>query len=403
MIYFDSAATSLICPASMTAMQNFWQTTAGASPFRGNYDLAKKTEQAYWSAKTQIADFFGAERSSYLPLSGTTTAINAVADNWARKNLTAGDQIILSLAEHHSNISPWQNLAQEKNLEILWLDFDRQTGQLDLKQLRTWLQNKKVRLVALAEISNVLGILNPTATIALLIRKTNRQRQKLQLSPVRFLVDAAQSAAYYVDNFAQSKIDFLVFSGHKIGGPTGSGGLLVRPELIKSGEFPPWIFGGGMVNQVTCAHTLPSSDLEKKFQAGTPDVISLVGLAAATQFLCTQNRSHLRQQATHLVTSAHSQLARFPDIRFLVPQPSPQTLTHILAFTSSRFATADIATLANQAGFALREGLHCAQPLHDALALSRGSLRLSFSPKNTFDEIDAFADFYAHLPKILQN
>lgn len=402
MIYFDSAATTLICPDSVTALQNFWKDTAGASPFRGNYDLAKKTENAYWQSKKQIANFFGAERLEYLPLPGTTTAINVIASHWAGTHLKNGDKIILSLAEHHSNISPWQKLAQEKNLEILWLNFDRQTGQLDLKQLRIWLQDPQVRLLALAEISNVLGVLNPIADIALAVRKVNRQRQKLHLSPLRFLVDAAQSATYYVDNFAHSKIDFLAFSGHKIGGPTSSGGLLVRHELIKSGEFSPWLFGGGMVDQVTLAQTTPATDLEKKFQAGTPDVASLVGLSAVTQYLQKENRSQLRQKTISLTTLARTQLLQFPDIHFLVPNPDPQTLTHILAFTSDRYATADIATLANQAGFALREGFHCAQPLHDALGLTRGSLRLSFSSTNTPSEIEAFINFYAQkLPQIL--
>jgi len=381
LVYLDSAATSQKPQAVLNAITNYYQTT-NANVHRGVHQLSDTSTQVWDESRATIAAFFGAQPDELIFTRNTTEGINGVAYGWGDRNVGSGDVIITSLMEHHSNLVVWQELAKRAGAVLEYIDIDTQ-GRLDQKSLAAKLSLPKVKLLALSQVSNTLGTLNPIARIM-------QEARALQPN-IRVLIDAAQSAPHIPVSFAKLDADFLVFSGHKMLGPMGCGGLLVRRSLLESGEMQPWLFGGGMIASVTKDKTTFTDELSERFTAGTPDVASAVGLAAACTYLEKLHMQDVGQRDLELVLYALEKLSTIPEISII--GPSDFTAGDVdrvgsVAFTYQGVHAHDVAQVLDSVGVAVRSGHHCTMPLHEQFGWT-ASVRASFGVYNTTADIDA--------------
>lgn len=277
--------------------------------------------------------------------------------------------------EHHSNFVVWQELAKRTGVKIEVVAVN-EDGELDLESLNEKLSLEKVKLLALTHVSNTLGTLNPIADIV---------RQARELSPnIRIILDAAQSAPHLPINFKNLNVDFLAFSGHKMLGPMGSGGMLVKKEILKS-EMHPWLFGGGMIESVCVDKSNYSEDLSERFTAGTPDVASAVGLATACDYLSHLGMKNVREHDEMLVQYALEKLARLPEMKVIGPK---NNRVGSVAFLHNKVHAHDVAQILDSQNIAVRSGHHCTMPLHKAFSWP-ATVRASFNVYNTTEDIDA--------------
>lgn len=376
LIYFDNAATTQKPQEVIDAITQFY-TKNNANIHRGIYNFAEYSTQLFESSRHVVADFVNADLNEVIYTSGTTGSINFVAMAWADKFIVKGDEIIITQMEHHSNIIPWQQIAQKKGaiLKVVPLT---ETYELDLKAYEMLLSSK-TKLVSVVHISNVLGICND---IELITSKAHQFGAKV-------LIDAAQSVAHMKIDVKKINCDFLAFSGHKLLGPTGIGIVYIKKELHNLIE--PIKFGGGMVFEV---NPEKSSWLlsPHKFEAGTPPIAQAIGLAAAITYINDKiDFNQLQKHQAILCSRLIDGLSKFKQVKILGPIDRLKANSHIVSFTVSNFHPHDIAAYLDSFGICVRAGHHCAQPLHKALGIE-SSVRISFYGYNTLQEVDFFLD-----------
>ncbi len=386
LVYLDNAATSQKPQAVLDAITEYYMQH-NANVHRGVHQLSDESTQIFEDSRKTIADFFGATSNELVVTRNTTEAINGVAYGWADHNLKSGDTILVTRMEHHSNLVVWQQVCQRTGakLEIIELD---ENGRIDWADFRKKLRNIKVKLICVPHVSNALGTLNPVKDLIKEVRLTTVDaRQPL------VLVDGAQSAPHIPINFDQLGADFFIFSGHKMLGPMGVGGLLVRKELLESGEMRPWLFGGGMIAEVHDQSTVFHPELDERFIAGTPDVASVAGLAAACEYLTRLGMKQVEDHDRKLVAYALDALSEHPSVKVAGPtiqQPNAEQLDRIgsVAFTYDGVHAHDVAQVLDSEGVAVRSGHHCTMPLHAKMGWA-ATVRLSFQVYNAEQDIDA--------------
>ncbi|HEX7394580.1 MAG TPA: cysteine desulfurase [Anaerolineaceae bacterium] len=368
--YLDSAATSQKPEAVIQAMDNYYRLS-NANIHRGVHALAEEATAMYESARMRIANFIGAKSSREIIFTrNTTEAINLVAYSWARTNLKAGDIIILTEMEHHSNLVPWQILSAEKNVRLEFIPVT-EDGLLDLNAYQNLLELKP-GLVSFTHMSNVLGTINPAKEIIRLAHDAGAVT----------LVDAAQSVPQFKVNVQELDADFVAFSGHKMCGPTGIGVLYGKQALLEM--MPPFMGGGDMIRKVFL-RTFAPNELPYKFEAGTPAIAEAIGLGAAVDYLCNVDMVAITAHEQHITSYAMDRLSEIKGLHLLGPAIDQRG--GVAAFTLAGVHPHDIAQILDEDGIAVRAGHHCAMPLHDKLNIP-ASTRASFYLYTTEAEID---------------
>lgn len=380
LVYFDNAATTQKPRPVLEAIQRYYERD-NANVHRGIHELSNRATAAYEGARERVAQFLNAPTAKDIIFTrGTTEALNLVAATWGAANLREGDVILLTELEHHSNLVPWQLLAQRTGARLRFIPVTGDTGELDLSDLDERLAD--VKLLSLTHISNALGTINPVAELC----------AKAQAAGAVTLVDAAQSAGHMPLNVQTLGCDFLALSGHKLCGPTGIGALFARAEL--QSVMPPYQGGGEMISKVgfqTSEYHVPPH----KFEAGTPNIAGAVGLHAALDYLDALGREAIHAHDTDLAAYAKERLAEFDGIRIFGPTEDRGGL---VSFVFENVHALDLATMADQQGVAIRIGHHCTQPLHDKLGVP-ATARASFYFYNTRTEVDRFIEV---LQKVIQ-
>ncbi len=375
LIYLDNAATTQKPRAVIKALQNYYERD-NANVHRGIHELSNRATAAFEAARIRAARFIHARSADEIIFTrGTTEGINLVAQAWGSKHVKAGDKILLTEMEHHSNIVPWQLLAERTGAELLYVPISGDIGLLDLNRLDEWL-TKEVKLFAMTHISNSLGTVNPVAELCARARALG----------ITTLVDAAQSAGHRPLDVQEIGCDFLVFSGHKMCGPTGIGVLYGRQETLET--MPPYQGGGEMILNVEF-HKSTWKHAPHRFEAGTPDISGAVGLHAAMDYLEAIGRDHIARHDQELGAYAYAKLSRFKGgIRLFGPHIGRAGL---VSFLLKDVHAHDVVTVADQRGVALRGGHHCNQPLMHKLGVE-STARASFYFYNTTAEIDRLVE-----------
>ncbi len=369
--YLDSAATSQKPRAVLDAVVKFYETS-NANPHRGAYELSVRATDAYLGARERIARFLGvADASTLIFTRGTTESINLVAGAWGGANVAEGDEIVVTAMEHHANFVPWQQLAiaRRAKLRICELEPD---GTVDLARLRE-LVSRRTRVVAFSHVSNALGTINPAAEIAAIARRAGAIS----------VCDGAQSAPHLSVNYDELGVDFYAFSGHKMLGPMGIGGLIGRRELLEA--MPPYQTGGDMIEFVNDADTTWNV-LPHKFEAGTPNAANAVGLAAAVEYLDSIGMDEVRRHERELISLTMTRLSDIDDLR--IYGPAAERRSGVVSFTLGDVHPHDLATILDGTGVCIRAGHHCAQPLMRRLNVP-ATARASFYVYNDEADIDA--------------
>jgi len=371
LVYLDSAATSQK-PHSVINAVSDWYERFNANIHRGVYELSETATKKYELSRQVIANFINSPSSRQVVFTrGTTEGINLVAEAWARKNLRAGDAILLTTMEHHANLVPWQELAQRKRLKLKFLEFDNQ-GELILANLAKQLMG--VKLVSLVYVSNVLGTINPVKKII------NICHQK----KIPVLIDAAQAAPHLPIDVKKLDCDWLVFSGHKMLGPTGIGVLYGKRERFE--EMDVYQTGGDMIRNVTLTKSTYAT-YPQKFEAGTQALAEVVGLAEAVIYLQAIGMERVSSHDQKLVTYAYQQMKKIKAVEIYGPQTIKRSGS--IAFNVQGIHAHDLATFLADRGICIRAGHHCAQPLHEKLGIP-ASARVSFYIYNDKRDVDLF-------------
>jgi cysteine desulfurase / selenocysteine lyase len=369
LIYFDNAATSQKPRNVLDALSHYYEHE-NANVHRGLHELSSRATEAYEKSRKRVASYLGAATADEIVFTrGTTESINLVAQAWGGKFLRAGDAILLTEMEHHSNLVPWQLLAERTGARLRFVPV-RDDGTLALDQLPALL-TPEVKLFAFTHISNSLGTINPVAELC----------AKAQAVGALTLVDAAQSIGHLPIDVQKLGCDFLAFSGHKMCGPTGIGALYGRADILDA--LPPWHGGGEMIVSVT----LEKSAFKKpphRFEAGTPNIAGAIGLAAAIDYIEKIGRAEIFKHDVDLANYAMQRLAELPGIRILGPSTERGAL---VGFVMEAAHPHDLTTFVDQYGLAMRGGHHCNQPLMRRFGVT-GTTRASFYFYNTPAEID---------------
>lgn len=371
LVYLDSAASSQRPQSVLDAMENCYHS-AYSNVHRGVHTLSQRATDLYEQARQSVVDLIGAgSQREVVFTSGTTAAINVVAGG-LQGRLKPGDRVLLTVMEHHSNIVPWQMLAQRLSLQIDWCPVDS-SGQVDLQAFENLL-SEETRIVAFAAASNVLGCVNPVKKMVGLARKVGALT----------VVDAAQAVPHHQVDVKDWDCDFLAFSGHKMLGPSGIGVLYGKEELLQ--EMPP-VFGGGSMIGTVEKTGFTYADLPAKFEAGTPPIAESVGLMAAIDYLQEIGLKEVDQHQRQLVQAAYHGIEDIEGLKILGPAADKRI--GILSFYIDGLNSQDIAQFLDFQGVAVRAGHHCAMPLHDEIGIPN-SVRASFYLYNTVEEVDFF-------------
>ena len=371
LIYFDNAATTQKPKAVIDALSAYYEHD-NANIHRGIHTLAERATTAYELTRKKLSSFLNSPSTDQIIFtSGTTAGINLVAQTFGRANVGKGDQIIVSNLEHHSNIVPWQMIAEEKGAEIKVIPVS-DAGVLDIEAFKALL-NPKVKLVAVNHVSNAIGTINPIEEIISLAHKVG----------AKVLIDGAQSVAHLAVDAQALDMDFFVFSAHKLFGPTGVGVLYGKRELLES--MPPYQGGGEMIKEVSFAGTT-YNELPYKFEAGTPNIADVIAFGAALDYVQAIPADALAAQEEALLAYATKKLQAIPGLRIVGTAPEKIA---VISFVIDGVHPQDIGVLLDKFGIAIRTGHHCAQPLMQRYELV-GTCRASFSFYNTFEEIDRF-------------
>ncbi len=369
LVYLDNAASSQRPEAVLNAMDAAYRSSY-ANVHRGIHFLSEQATELYESARDTVRQFLNAASSKEVIFtSGATAGVNLVARAWGDANIAAGDEILLTIAEHHSNIVPWQQLAERTGCRIRFAPLNDQEA-LDAEACRQ-MMNERTRLVALTAASNVLGDITPLPEIVQAARGVG----------AAILVDAAQTTPHETLDVQTLGADFVVFSGHKMLGPTGIGVLWGRQEILES--MPPFLGGGSMIKSVTTSGFTPAR-LPERFEAGTPPIVEAIGLAAAMDYLSELGLQNVQSHQEKMARAAREALAGFPGVRMLGPDAGRHS--GLVSFTMTDVHPQDLAHLLDRCGVAVRAGHHCTLPLHESLGLS-ASTRASFYVYNDLDDI----------------
>ena len=380
LVYFDNAATTHKPRAMLESVQKYYKHD-NANVHRGVHELSNRATTAYEGARDRVAQFLNAStREEIIFTRGTTESINLVASTWGVANLAAGDVILLTELEHHSNLVPWQLLAQRTGAQLRFIPITGDEGALDIRTLDALLQG--VKLVSFTHISNALGTLNPAAELC----------EKAKAAGALTLVDAAQSAGHLPLDVQALGCDFLALSGHKLCGPTGIGALFARRELQEA--MPPYQGGGEMISKAGFFETEYNVP-PHKFEAGTPNIAGAVGLHAAMDYLDEVGLETICKHDFELACYTKERLEEFDGIRIFGPE---QERGGLVSFVFSDVHALDLATMADQQGVAIRIGHHCTQPLHEKLGVP-ATARASFYFYNTLNEVDRFIEV---MQKVIQ-
>jgi cysteine desulfurase / selenocysteine lyase len=369
LVYLDSASTTQKPLCVIEAEMNFY-TNQNANIHRGVYGLAVTATQVYENTREKVRQFIGAKSiKEVIFTSGTTEGINLVAQCFALPNLNEGDNIIISAMEHHANLIPWQQVCIQKKAELRVIPINKE-GVLEINALDN-LIDFKTKLIAITHISNSLGTINP---IEYIIEKAHQQ-------DVPVLIDAAQSITSHQLDMQSMNIDFLVFSAHKLFGPTGIGVLYGKEKYLNS--MNPFKFGGDMIRDVSFEKTI-FAPLPNKFEAGTPNIAGVVGLGAAIDFVENIGRASINKHIQSLLTYAENKLLTIDNLKII---GNSSQKSGIISFILRGVHPHDVASILSSQNIAIRAGHHCTQPIMDFYEIA-GTNRVSFSIYNTFEDID---------------
>jgi cysteine desulfurase/selenocysteine lyase len=383
LVYLDSAATSQTPRSVIDAMTSYYET-ARASVHRGVYPLAVEATERFEAGREKAATWLKWDPECTVFTRNATEAINLVAYSWGRANIVPGDRIVLTEMEHHSNLVPWQVLAEEKGATLEWVPIDDE-GILDLTVLDGYLQGGDVRLVAVGHISNVMGTINPVADIVA------RAHDKGAI----VVVDGTQAVPQIPVDLSEIDADFYAWTAHKAYGPTGIGVLHGRRELLEA--MPPWLTGGHMVSRVTKERTT-WGELPHKFEAGTSAIAEGVGLGAAIDFIRAIGIDDIRAHERELVGYALERLAEVPGITIHGPRDADHRGA-VISFALDHAHPHDVGEILGREGVCVRAGHHCAQVLMARLGVAATS-RASFAIHNTREDVDALVDGLARVQEI---
>ena len=374
LVYLDSAATSQKPQAVLDAMSQYY-ATCNANIHRGVYAIAEQATALYEDARRRFAAFVNASPREIVFTRNSTEALNLVARAYGAWKLKAGDAVLLTPMEHHSNLVPWQMLAAERKLELRFVPLTG-TGELELSELPRLFADGRVKLVSFVHVSNVLGTVNPVAEIARIARAHG----------ATVVVDASQSAAHMRLDVQALGIDFLACTAHKMLGPTGIGMLWGRRELLEA--MPPFLGGGEMIRTVTLTEST-WNELPWKFEAGTMAIAEAVGLGAAVQWLERVGLERVFAHDRELAAYAMARLGELDGVRLLGPPADRRG--SVVAFTVEGVHPHDVAMVLDRDGVCVRAGHHCAMPLHDRLGIP-ASVRASFHCYSLREDVDALVE-----------
>ncbi|GJQ57791.1 MAG: cysteine desulfurase [Candidatus Scalindua sp. AMX11] len=380
-IYFDSAATSQKPSRVISTVEDFYRNQ-NANVHRGVYQMSEIATEKYENAHRKVARFINASDDREIVfVKSATEAINLVAYSWGRENIGPGDVILLTEMEHHSNLVPWQILAKEvgARLEFITVDDD---GELNLAAIKKLIKGN-LKLVAVTHLSNMLGTINPVKTIADFAHENG----------ARMLVDAAQSVPHLPVDVQELNCDFLVFSGHKMLAPNGTGVLYAKESIL--GNMRPFLGGGNMIREVKLRDST-WNDIPWKFEAGTQAIAEGIALGVAIDYLEEIGMEKIKLYEGHLVELAMERLSGIDGL--VMYGPPPLKRGGLISFTIRGFHPHEIAAALDYQGIAIRAGYHCAQPIHEKLGIS-ASLRISFYFYNTEDEIGTLIEGLSSLIK----
>ncbi|HEY2572637.1 MAG TPA: cysteine desulfurase [Verrucomicrobiaceae bacterium] len=379
LIYFDNAATSQKPRAVLDALQHYYLRD-NANVHRGIHELSMRATEGYEGARARAAKFVNAPKPCEIIFTrGTTEGINLVANSWGNANLKKGDVILLTEMEHHSNIVPWQLAAQRTGARLRYVPITGDEGLLDLSRLDHGL-TPEVKMFAFTHVSNTLGTINPVKDLCARARALG----------ITTLVDAAQSIGHMPVDVQDIGCDFLAFSGHKMCGPTGIGGLYGREALLE--KMPPWQGGGDMISSVDFFESRWNT-LPHKFEAGTPDISGPIALQVAMDYLDQIGRDRIAAHDHELAQYAVGRLEEIPNLRLFGPRSGR---AGVASFVLPEVHAHDVVTLADHRGLALRGGHHCNQPLMRKLKVT-STARASFYLYNTKDEIDRMIEILGEI------
>jgi cysteine desulfurase/selenocysteine lyase len=383
LIYLDSAASSQKPLAVIEAVDRYYRASH-ANIHRGVYLLSEEATAAYEQAHEQVAHFIHADFEEVVFTKNTTEALNLVAYAWGLHTLRPGDEVVLTQLEHHSNIVPWQQIARHTGATVRYIRIDAQ-GYLDMEQAAT-LIGARTKMVAVAHVSNVLGTVNPVRQLA----------DMAHAHGALLCVDGAQSIPHLPIDVRALDCDFFAFSGHKMLGPTGIGGLYGKRQLLE--QMEPFLCGGDMISEVTLEGA-SWNDLPWKFEAGTPPIAQGIGLAAAVTYLQGLGMAAVQAHTHTLVHYALEQLQQFPDIDLY--GPAADARSGVVAFNLRDVHPHDMASILDQHGVAIRGGHHCAMPLMRVLGVN-GTCRASFYIYNTVEEINGLLEAIGEARRLLR-
>ena len=369
LVYLDNAATTQKPNSVIEAIANYYRHD-NSNVHRGAHTLADRATVKFELARDKLAQFLHAASSQQIIWTrGTTESINLVAASWGRVNLQPGDRILVSAMEHHSNIVPWQLIAEQTGAVVEPIPVDS-TGAINLLAFDSML-NAKVKMVAVGHVSNAMGTINPIEKIITLAHAVG----------AKVLVDGAQAVSHFTVDVQKIDCDFYVFSAHKLFGPTGLGVLYGKKELLES--MPPYQGGGEMIETVSFAKTT-FNQLPYKFEAGTPDIAGAIGLGAAIDYLNQMDREAAAAHEIALLHYAEEKARATSGIKLI---GTSEKKTSVMSFLIEGAHPADVGVLLDKQGIAVRTGNHCAQPIMDQFGIP-GTVRASFSFYNTFEEVD---------------
>jgi cysteine desulfurase/selenocysteine lyase len=373
LVYLDNAATTQKPLAVIEALTHYY-SHYNANIHRGIHSLAEEATAAFEATRDAVQAFIGAaHREEIIFTRGATEGVNLVAYTWARQNLKAGDEVLVSGMEHHSNIVPWQIIAGQNGAKVIPIPV-QEDGTLDLEAFQKLL-NPKTKLLAIVHASNSLGTINPVKWMA----------AQAHAAGAKVLVDGAQSTVHLPINVQDIDCDFFVFSGHKVYGPTGSGALYAKKELLE--QMPVFHGGGEMIKEVSFDRTT-YNDLPYKYEAGTPNIADTIALKFALDFVNQIGKEKIHQYEQGLLKYATEVLERIPGLRVVGKAPEK---TSVISFVVEGVHPQDLGILLDNKGIAVRTGHHCTQPLMDRFCIP-GTTRASFAMYTTYAEVDALAE-----------
>lgn len=383
LVYFDTAATAQRPFIVMDAMTHFY-ATENANPLRGLYSLSERATYAYEHARETVAKFINAPHTEEVIFTrNTTESLNLVAYSYGGSTLKAGDEVVVTIMEHHSNIVPWQNICRQTGAKLVFLECDKNTGIISDDEINSKITSN-TKIVSCAQISNVLGVTNPIRKLA----------DKAHSVGAIMIVDGAQSTPHIKVDVQALGADFFAMSGHKLGGPMGIGALWGKLELLE--KMPPFLTGGEMIEYVT-RETATWAEVPHKFEAGTVSAADAVGMAAAIRYIQSVGFETIEQHDLELTQQLVDGMKNIPYVNFVGPDDATKR-PGIVTFTIDGVHPHDIATLLSEENIAIRAGHHCAQPLGQYLGI-QSSARASLYLYNTEDEVNIFLDKLAQIRK----